>query len=154
MTTMTTETIFEVQSRAALVARVRRLGPASQRQWGKMDVAQMLAHCQCPLRVALGETLLERNWIGVLFGGLAKRQLLAPKPFGKNLPTAPQFKVVDARVFEKERDTLLDLLERLGAGGPAALTQKPHPFFGALTVTQWDALQWKHLDHHLRQFGA
>lgn len=146
--------IFDTNDRAALVARIQRLGPATPRQWGKMDVAQMLAHCQCPLRIALGDDELERNIIGVLFGWLAKRQLLAPKPFGKNLPTAPQFKVVDPRVFEKERDTLLALVKRLGDGGPAVLTQKPHPFFGALTVAEWDGLQWKHLDHHLRQFGV
>jgi hypothetical protein len=29
-----------------------------------------------------------------------------------------------------------------------------HFIFGAMTMEQWNALQWKHIDHHLRQFGV
>jgi hypothetical protein len=46
------------------------------------------------------------------------------------------------------------LVRRLGDGGAAALTKEPHPFFGPLTAAERDALRWRHLDHHLRQFGA
>ena len=55
---------------------------------------------------------------------------------------------------ETECERLLLLVDRLGAGGPDALTKEPHPFFGRLSVEEWDALQWKHLGHHLRQFGG
>ena len=148
------EDIFDPIECAALLERLARIRENQKPLWGKMSAGQMFAHCQAPLRVALGDTVLERNLIGFLFGGFAKRQLLAPKPFGKNLPTAPEFRVVDARAFEKERDALLVLVERLGAGGPDVLTTEPHPFFGTLTAEEWSRLQWKHLDHHLRQFGA
>jgi hypothetical protein len=119
-----------------------------------MDVAQMLAHCQQPLRVALGDLKLKRGLIGVLFGGMAKRKLLKPENWDHDMPTAPEFRIKEKREFRKEHEALLGLVRRFGRGGPSALTQEAHPFFGKLSVEQWDALQWKHLDHHLRQFGA
>jgi hypothetical protein len=70
------------------------------------------------------------------------------------MPTAPEFKVVDEREFTKEHEAMLELLRRFGRGGPSGLTKEPHPFFGKLTTEQWDMLQWRHLDHHLRQFGV
>jgi len=149
-----TDSLFEAEGLAAMLARLDALGPDAVRQWGKMDAAQMLWHCQRPLLVAVGELPLKRSLIGLLFGRMAKRQLLAPKPWKRGMPTAPEFKVVDARRFDAEKTTLRALVERFGREGPACLTKKPHPFFGPLTTDEWQALQWRHLDHHLRQFGC
>ena len=151
---MPNPSLFVKSDREALLARLASLKPDSQRQWGTMACAQMLAHCQQPLRVAIGDLQLKRGLIGFLFGGMAKRKLLADKPWGRGMPTAPEFKVAGSGDFERERSTLVALVKRLGEGGPAALTQAPHPFFGELTVEECDGLQWRHLDHHLRQFGA
>ena len=90
----------------------------------------------------------------MLFGRLAKRQLLADKPWKHGMPTAPEFRVTEPREFAREHAALRALVERFGRGGPAALTKHRHPFFGRLTDDEWQALQWRHLDHHLRQFGA
>lgn len=149
-----TDSLFDPVGLQAMLARLDALRTDSKRQWGKMDVAQMLAHCQQPLRVALGELKLKRMLIGILFGRLAKKKLLAPKPWKPGMPTAPEFKIVDARDFAREKTALRALVERFGKGGPAALTKLPHPFFGPLTTEEWQALQWRHLDHHLRQFGC
>jgi hypothetical protein len=149
-----TTTLFDAPGLAAMLARLDALRADSPRQWGKMDAAQMLAHCQQPLRVALGELPLKRSLIGLLFGRIAKKKLLAPAPWKPGLPTAPEFKITGARDFAKEKVALRTLVERFGTGGPAALTKRPHPFFGPLTVDEWQGLQWRHLDHHLRQFGC
>jgi Protein of unknown function (DUF1569) len=146
--------LHDRQGHAEMMARLSSLRPDSRRQWGTMDVAQMLAHCQAAMQVALGELRLKRGLVGILFGGLAKRKLLAPKPWGHGMPTAPEFRVSGPCEFTKEHEAMLELLRRYGRGGPAALTKEPHPFFGKLSVEQWDALQWRHLDHHLRQFGV
>lgn len=148
------DSLFTPAGLARMLARLDALRPDSARQWGKMDVAQMLAHCQQPLRVALGELQLKRSLIGRLFGRMAKRKLLAPEPWRPGMPTAPQFRIADARQFATEHATLRALVERFGRGGPAGLRTDAHPFFGPLTADEWQALQWRHLDHHLRQFDA
>lgn len=148
------DSLFTDAGRERMLGRIEGLTADAPRQWGKMSVAQMLAHCQQPLRVALGELPLKRSLIGVLFGRMAKKKLLAPAPWQPGMPTAPEFKVTDPRDFAKEKQALLALVRRFGEGGPAALTRLPHPFFGPLTTDEWQALQWRHLDHHLRQFGA
>jgi len=148
------DSLFEPAARSAMLARLERLQPNAARQWGKMSAAQMLAHCQEPLRVATGELRLKRGLVGILFGRLAKKKLLAPAPWKPGLPTAPEFKITDARDFAKEKEALLAIVQRFGEAGPAGLTKAAHPFFGPLTTDEWQALQWKHLDHHLRQFGC
>ena len=148
------DSLFDPAGLSAMLARLERLRPDAPRQWGKMTSAQMLAHCQQPLRVALGELPLKRMLIGILFGRLAKKKLLAPAPWKPGMPTAPEFKITDDRDFAVEKTALQKLVQRFGNGGPGALTKQPHPFFGPLTTEEWQALQWRHLDHHLRQFGA
>lgn len=151
---MTTPSLYEPNELAVMTKRIRSLRADSERQWGRMQAPEMLAHCQVALRVALGDQQLKRGLVGLIFGPFAKRQLLKPSPFGRNMPTAPEFKVSGPLNFEKERAALLALVERFGKGGPDGVTKDPHPFFGALNPTEWNTLQWKHLDHHLRQFGA
>jgi len=146
--------IFDAQGNRALLERLRRLTPDTRPAWGKMNVAQMLAHCRQPLLVACGEKQLKRGLIGILFGKLAKKKLAGAEPFKRGLPTAPDFVIRDPRPFAAEHAELLALVERFGARGPGVLSKEPHPFFGPLTIAEWDTLQWKHLDHHLRQFGA
>ncbi len=148
------DSLFDPAGLAAILARIERLQPNAKRQWGKMALPQMLAHCQQPLRVATGELPLKRSLIGFLFGRLAKKKLLAPAPWKPGLPTAPEFKIEGQRDFAKEKLALLDIVRRFGKAGPGGITKLPHPFFGRLTTDEWQALQWKHLDHHLRQFGA
>jgi len=149
-----THSLFDSSGLASILARIDSLQPDAVRRWGKMTIGQMLAHCQQPLRVASGELPLKRSLIGVLFGRMAKRQLLAPKPWQQGMPTAPEFRVTDARDFGNEKQALLALVRRFGEAGPDGLTKSPHPFFGPMSVEEWQALQWRHLDHHLRQFGA
>jgi hypothetical protein len=151
---MSNQSLYNRHQQEVMIARLSALRPDSRRQWGTMDVAQMLAHCQVAMRVALGELQLKRGLVGILFGGFAKRKLLKPENWEHGMPTAPEFKIAGARDFAQEHEAMLELLRRFGRGGPSALTKEPHPFFGRLSSAQWDVLQWKHLDHHLRQFGV
>jgi hypothetical protein len=139
---------------AGILDRIAKLQPDSKALWGKMNVAQALAHMQAPVEVALADRKLKRNLIGFLFGGIAKKKLLNEKPFAKNLPTDASFVRKGTYDFAEEKETLVNLLNRLVSGGEAGLTQLPHPFFGKLTDTEWGISLWKHFDHHLRQFGV
>jgi hypothetical protein len=151
---MATKTLFKKTDADEAVARIERLRPDSKAAWGKMDCAQMLTHCQMPLRVATGEKKLKRMLIGMLFGRIAKKKLMQPGNYKENLPTHPDFIFRDKRDFEREKAELVHLIRAFQAGGPSVLTTEPHAFFGPMTQEEWEVLMWRHLDHHLRQFGV
>ncbi len=135
----------------SIKARIARLGESSQRQWGKMSLAQTLAHCHKPFQVALGRLQLKRGLIGRLFGAYGKRKFIdSEAPFGRNSPTDPKFLDASADDLEAERTILFELIDDYLRQGPSVAV---HPFFGPMDETDWDRLMWKHLDHHLRQFG-
>ncbi|HNL38896.1 MAG TPA: DUF1569 domain-containing protein [Saprospiraceae bacterium] len=149
---MDKKSIFDPAEFAALRERVNSLQPGAVRQWGKMTVAQMLAHANVPLEVGLGKLQLppEGNF---LTRRLLKWYVLGKTEFKRNLPTSRFFLVTDGRMFEQEKKRLLDNLDDAhtrGLDGPWA----PHNAFGALAPEQWGTLTWLHLDHHLRQFSV
>jgi Protein of unknown function (DUF1569) len=146
--------LFNAQDHATLIARINALTPSSQAVWGKMNVAQMLAHCQVPLRLMVGDTKLKATWFNLLIGKIVKGRVLGEGEFGKNSPTFKEAVIADERSFERERTQLISLLERSVNSGMAVITKDPHPFFGTMTTQEWDRLQSKHLNHHLQQFGV
>jgi len=151
---MEVKNLFDPSVKQEIIERINKLTPQTQGQWGKMNVSQMLAHCQVPMEVGLGERSLKQGLMGKLFGRIAKRQLLSDAPIKKNLPTDPSFLVKDERNFEKEKQLLHSLIDRFANADAVAIAQKPHPFFGVMTSDEWGKLMWKHLDHHFKQFGA
>ncbi len=148
------KSLFDQNNSKEIICRINNLKPDSEALWGRMNVAQMLTHVQTPLMVLFGEMKLKRGLIGMLFGSIAKKQLTGEKPFKQNLPTAPKFVVSDSRNFEEEKKKIINMIERFTSLGEKSIANKNHPFFGNMTTEEWDNLQWKHLDHHLRQFGA
>jgi len=146
--------LFERSAVDEVVSRIDGLKPAAQRQWGKMDVAQMLAHCSAGLDLASGRLILPRIFIGRILGPLVKPIYTNEKPFSKNNPTDKKLVISDQRDFLREQQQLKLKVQQFHEGGEAQCTHHPHPFFGALTPQQWSRGMYKHLDHHLRQFGA
>jgi len=147
------KSIFNTADRNEFVGRINKLNSGMPALWGKMNISQMLAHCQVPLRIALDELHIKGGLAAFLFGRIARKKLLSNQPFKPNLPTFREAKITGVKDFETEKRGLIELIKRFDAG-PAALTKKPHGFFGPLTTEEWDKLQVKHLDHHLRQFGV
>jgi len=147
------ESLFSPQGNQHIIDRIHKLQPTSLSQWGKMTVSQMMEHCQAPLKVAFGEMEIKRGLMGFLFGKLAKKTLVNNKPFDHNLPTAKEFIIKHEPDFEKARTELIKNITRFSEG-PSAIKNLTHPFFGHMTENEWDVAQWKHLDHHLRQFGV
>jgi len=148
------QSLFQPESATGIVMRIARLKSTANAHWGKMNVSQMLAHCQAPLEVALGDKQLKHSFIGWLFGKMAKKKMLQKAPFKRNLPADGSFIVKDNRSFSDEQDKLLTLLRRFAETDPENIAARVHPFFGKMTADEWGILQWKHLDHHLRQFGV
>lgn len=119
-----------------------------------MNVAQMLTHCSAWMEIAAGLNCPPRSLLGRIFGRFAKASVLNKEPIRRNMPTEKSLVVEDERVFEEEQQRLLVWIDRFSAGGPAQCTKHPHCFFGHMTPEEWAVLGYKHLDHHLRQFGA
>jgi Protein of unknown function (DUF1569) len=138
-----------------LKARLQTLRPDSPRQWGRMTPAQALAHCSASIEMALGDFHPPRKFIGRLLGPLIKPLALRDdEPMRKNSPTIDEIVVQDDRDLAIETSRLRHLIDRFATTGPSSCTTHPHSFFGPLTPDQWSILMYKHLDHHLRQFGA
>jgi hypothetical protein len=136
-----------------MVARINSLSDQTPARWGKMNVTQMLQHCQVGLNVAFGDIKLKRGFFAILIGGIAKKMALGSVPFKKNLPTDKAFIIQLPGNFEEEKSGLIQLVREF-ATPDVKLTPNPHPLFGKLSKEEWDILMWKHLDHHLRQFGV
>lgn len=146
--------LFQPEAVEDLISRIDKLQPASTRQWGKMDVAQMMAHCSATLDMASGQLNLPRVFIGRVLGPFVKPIFTNEKPFSRNSPTDKKLKFSDPRDFAPEQEQLKLKLRQFHQGGEAHCTKQPHPFFGALTPQEWSRGMYKHLDHHLRQFGV
>jgi hypothetical protein len=147
--------IFEPSAAQEIKERLFRLQPESERQWGKMNPAQAVAHCSKGMEQALGDVLPPRLMIGRLIGGFIKSRALGDDaPIRRNSPTVPGFEVLDQRDLVAERQRLTGLIDRVIEAGPTGCTTHPHSFFGRMTPEQWGILMYKHLDHHLRQFSA
>ncbi|MFK7798088.1 MAG: DUF1569 domain-containing protein [Aureispira sp.] len=142
------------EDRAVIVARIEQLNPNTPALWGKMDVAQMLSHCREGLKLATGELQLKRLWLGYLLGPLIKSTYYNDKPFIKNVQTAKEIKITSPVAFEASKQELLNALEDYTDKQALYGEQASHPFLGHLTTEQWGKGMYKHLDHHLRQFGV
>ena len=148
------KSIFDPATFEELLGRIELLTQDTQPQWGKMDVAQMLCHCQYPLEVAMGKKVLKKP--GALMRLLYKSfksAMYNDKPWRKNLNTPKEYKVVSDKDFSREKEKLKALILEFHQ-----LREKthwdPHPSFGHFTHEQWGMMQFKHLDHHLKQFGV
>lgn len=149
-----TATLFDPICWADIERRVAALRPDQPRQWGKMTLAQALWHLAAGIDAATGARPIPQKFLGKLLGPFFRGALLGPKPFSKNSPTAPEFVTEEACAFESERARLLAAIRTFVEQGPESAARHPHGFLGRLSGAEWGRIQWKHLDHHLRQFGG
>ena len=146
--------LFEPADRTSILERLNALEPGSSRQWGRMNPAQMLAHCAAAIETATGDRPMKQAWIGRVLAPFVRSSVLGEKPFGRNGPTDPTFVVRDERDFVAERRRLIDLIDRFAQRGTEETSKAMHAFFGKLSGEEWGRLMYKHIDHHLRQFGS
>ena len=104
--------------------------------------------------MASGRLNLPRVFIGRLIGPFFKPIFMNEKPLSRNSPTAKELVFSDPHDFAREQEQLKSKLRQFHQGGETQCTRHPHPFFGPLSPQEWSRGMYKHLDHHLRQFGA
>lgn len=150
---MEIKNLFDQQAYEEIMVRLQGLSINNERQWGKMSAAQMLAHCKEAYKVPLTSKKLKRQPISYL-GWIFRPILYNSRPYRKGLPTANNFIIKDERDFEKEKTEMLSIVKAFHERSASGIGDKVHPMFGPMTAEQWGKSMWKHLDHHLRQFGA
>ena len=148
--------IFDAEVTNAVVDRINQLTPETQPKWGKMNVAQMLAHCNVTYELLFEpEKHPKPNFIMRFFIKLmAKNAVVSDKPYPKNSRTAPAFLIADEREFAKEKIRLIDYIKRTQELGEDHFDGLESNSFGPLSKEEWSNTFYKHLDHHLSQFGV
>ena len=146
------KSLFEQETYREVMERVGQLEPSSKGLWGRMNAGQMVWHCQIPLNVAIRNKPTSKKG-NLLIKWLFKKSLYNDRPYRKNLPTTPFAKAKEEKDFEVEREKLRNMITEFH-GLKSKTSWNAHPIFGDLTHEQWGKMQYKHLDHHLRQFGV
>ncbi len=147
--------IFDHEVTQELIERVKALTPDTQGLWGKMNVAQMLAHCNITYELAFENKHPKPGFFKRLMLKLfVKSAVVNDKPYRRNTPTAPVFKVSSEQDFAAEQARLISFLQKTAELGPTHFDGRESHSFGPLTEHQWSNMFYKHLDHHLSQFGV
>ena len=144
-------TLLDRDDCAALIQRLQRVRPDAAPAWGTLTAPRMLCHVADQMRVALGDvpcqpahTLATRTLLKFLVVNTGLRP-----PRGK-IRTAPEMLASQPATWDADVATCVELARRIGAGSAHAV----HPTFGPLSPEEWGRLSWKHVNHHLVQFGA
>lgn len=149
---MEVKNLFDPAVKQEIIARINKLTPQSERQWGKMNVSQMLAHLQPAIKIAYGTHQPKGHFFFKLILPFFKSKLWDNKPYKKGLPTDQTFIMTGSeKDFEKEKAAVLELIDQFSEPN---LNGERHPVFGKMTKENWSKAIWKHIDHHLQQFGA
>ena len=148
---MAMKTIHDQATRNELIERIGNLNAHRTPLWGKMTPYQMAKHCVKWEEMHLGKQLYKQSFLGRLFGKMALKDMLRDEPMKPNLPTVPSFVIKDNGNVEAEKQKWLMLIREHDQYSPDGFF---HPFFGKLTREQAGVMDYKHIDHHLRQFGC
>ena len=147
--------IFSSATTDQLVKRINNLTPETRPQWGKMNAGQMLAHLCVMYEMVYEDKHKKPNaFMRFLISLVAKETVVGDKPYPRNGRTAPAFVISDQRDFEKEKKRLIDYIVRTEKSGETFFDGRESHSFGKLTLPQWNNYFYKHLNHHLTQFGV
>ncbi|MBK9510036.1 MAG: DUF1569 domain-containing protein [Cytophagaceae bacterium] len=148
--------IFEKSTTEEVIARIEKLTATTSPLWGKMTVSQMLAHCCVTYEMLFEpERFPKPNFLmGLMLKFLVKPTVTGSVPYKKNSRTAPAFLITEDKDFETERKRLIEFLQKVHALGENYFDDRESHSFGKLSKEEWSTMFYKHLDHHLGQFGV
>lgn len=147
--------IFDKSVSEEIIGRINKLNPDSKPKWGKMKVDQMLAHCNVTYELVYDDKHSKpkgfKKWMLKTF---IKKFVVSEKPYKKNGRTVPEFLVTNEKDFKKEKNRLNSYILKTQDLGSECFDNRESHSFGNLTKTEWNNMFYKHLDHHLSQFGV
>ncbi len=150
------KSLFDPGRRDELLRRLDGLRPDTPRRWGRMTAHQAVCHLNDSFRGILGE-----RPIPVRPAGLRRRIIrfvafTLPIPWPKGVPTSPE---IDAEKkgsppgdFASDVTALRSAIVRFAETGGRGIG--PHHVWGEMSPAMWGRYGYRHVDHHLTQFGA
>jgi Protein of unknown function (DUF1569) len=147
--------IFNATVSNQVIERIHSLQATTAPMWGKMNVAQMLAHCNVTYEMVFENIHPKPNaFLKFILKAIVKKKVVSDAPFPQNGKTAPAFVIKEAKNFATEKQRLIHYITQAQTLGESHFDHKVSHSFGVLTTTEWSNLFYKHLDHHLTQFGV
>lgn len=148
--------IFLEETVKEVIARIETLQATSLPNWGKMSADQMLAHCNVTYAFTYEPEQFKKPgaFKKFLLKSLVKNIVVGDKPFPKNSRTSPEFVKIGQYDFELEKSRLIENIKKTQKLGTEHFEGKDNFSFGKMTAKEWNGLFYKHLDHHLAQFGV
>lgn len=138
-----------------LVVRLGKLNSDTPRLWGSMTVSQMLKHCSLLyIYLIKGGSQRPKWYVRLVASIVYKPAMVNEKPYKQGLPTAPNFIIKGDPKFEETRKRLIGYIQEVHGYDKEKMENKVHPLIGKLSMQQWNNVIYKHIDHHLRQFGV
>ncbi len=146
--------IFNQNVADQVIGRINNLKPTTQPQWGKMNATQVLAHCNVTYEMAFENKHKPNFVMAIMLKAFVKKVVVTEVPYKKSSQTAPAFIIKDDRNFEKEKNRLIGYINKGVEMGENSFEGKVSHSFGVLSKTEWNNMFYKHIDHHLVQFGV
>lgn len=146
--------IFTKPVADGIIQRINNLKPTTSPQWGKMTVAQMLAHCCVSYEMTYEDKHPKpKGFMKLILKLLVKNKVVSEIPYKHNGPTAPAFIITTEKDFETEKGRLIAYIKKTQQLGEKEFDGRMSHSFGPLSKTEWNNMFYKHLHHHLTQFG-
>lgn len=147
--------VFSKEVSDSLIVRINQLKPESKPLWGKMSVDKMLAHTCVTYEYVYENKYPKPNvLLRFILKTFLKNTVTGETPYKQNSGTGPDFIIKDSKNFDAEKSRLIGYIERTQALGAQHFEGKESHSFGVLTANEWNNMFYKHLDHHLKQFGV
>jgi hypothetical protein len=148
--------IFTKEVSEGLISRINQLTNETQRKWGTMSASQMLAHCIVTYEYIYEPSKYKKPGLmmNLILKTVVKKAVTNEKTYKPNLRTAPDFIMKNDKNFDLEKKRLIDYINRVQQEGEAKFDGRISHSFGKLNKTEWNNMFYKHLDHHLSQFGV
>jgi hypothetical protein len=149
------KSVFDLNDSNELLNRINLLTPETKGLWGKMSVAQMLAHCNVTYEMAYENIHPAPNsFVKLMLKLFVKKNVVGEIPYKKSIQTAPAFIIKEDKDFAKEKERLVNYIKKTYELGASHFEGRQSLSFGVLNKTEWNNMFYKHLDHHLSQFGV
>jgi DinB family protein len=150
-------TVADEQILSSLVERLQRLRPDTPRHWGTLTAGEMLCHLGDAHESVLGIRVPPGPAASGIPRPIVKWVVLyTPMRWPKGAKTRPGVnpKIDGTRPgdFERDRARAIESLKRLAVAPPSTLSRH-HFLFGPMSARDWHRWAYRHVSHHLRQFG-